>query len=127
MGGYCHRDEEGYDAGVDTFFKLDVRHTALFVHPDRARPDLLLRATKSAACVQSVGQKLKSDLFPLLGRRARWQLEVQRYTLACSAATKYSCADEQQFCRGPACRRKGGIVKRHGRPAARSRVAPVES
>ena len=77
------------------FFELDVRYTALFVHPDRARPDPLLRATKSAACVQSVGQKLGSDLLPLLGRRARWQLEVRRYTLACSAATKYSCAGER--------------------------------
>jgi hypothetical protein len=61
--------------------------------------------------VQSVGQKLESNLLPLLGRRTRWQLEVQRYTLPCSAATKYSCAGERQFCRGPACRRKVGIVK----------------
>ena len=76
---------EGYDAVVNVFFELDVRHTALFVHPDRARPDPLLPAAKSAACVQRVDQKLKSDLLPLLGRRARRQLEVRRYTLACSA------------------------------------------
>jgi hypothetical protein len=75
------------------------------IHPNRTRPDPLLRATKSAASVQSVGQKLESDLLPLLGRRARWQLEVRRYTLPCSAATKYSCADKRRFCRGPACPR----------------------
>ena len=43
----------------------------MFVHHDCARPDPLLRAAKFAVCVQSVGQKLKSDLLPLLGRRAR--------------------------------------------------------
>ena len=48
----------------------------MFVHHDCARPDPLLRAAKSAACVQSVGQKLESDLLPLLGHHARRQLEV---------------------------------------------------
>ena len=63
--------EEGYDASVDVFFELNLRHTALFVHPNHVWPDPLLRATNSAECVQSVGQKLESDLLPLLGHRAR--------------------------------------------------------
>jgi hypothetical protein len=80
------RRVEGDDAVVNVFFELVVCHSSFFVHPDCARPAPLLCATKSAACVQSVGQKLKLDLLPLLGHHACRQLEVRRYTLTCSAA-----------------------------------------
>jgi hypothetical protein len=100
----------------NVFFELVVCHTALFVHPDCARPDPLLRAAKSAGCVQSVGQKLESDLLPLLGRRARRQLEVRRYTLACSAAAKYSLAGERRFFPWTCLSMEGGD-RRMTRPA----------
>ena len=64
------------------FFELVVHHFSLFVHLDHARPTLLLHTTKSASCVQvqSVGQKLISNVLPPLSHHACWQLEVWRYT-----------------------------------------------